>query len=254
KPVSFTECQRANRIRTGRPIFWVHGAFGDASVFVPLAAKIQRPFYGIQARGLFDDKMPLSGVKTIAEFYRGMIQAIQPEGPYDLGGYSIGGTFAYEIARHLQAEGCVVRSLTLVDPLYPSAHRHLALGSRYDAYYSLAVGLIDLTFRKDAVDLTAMVSGLRRPDRHETDEAALVESFVAFCLEAGVRKPKRWMHDYLTKMYEIQASYNILQYAPVALTDPVERVRYFRNKRGLFFGTAAAHYNTGHRDPLDGVD
>lgn len=43
----------------------------------------------------------------------------QPEGPYDIGGYSLGAVLAYEVVRQLQALGEIVNSLVMIDPVDP---------------------------------------------------------------------------------------------------------------------------------------
>jgi polyketide synthase PksN len=44
-----------------------------------------------------------------------IIRAVQPEGPYHLGGYSYGGTVAYEVTRQLQELGESVASILMLD-------------------------------------------------------------------------------------------------------------------------------------------
>ena len=249
----FTECQRVNRIKNGRPIFWIHGAFGDASVYIPLAKQIQRPFYGIQARGLFDDKPPLTGMKTIATFYRTLIQSIQPEGPYDLGGYSVGGTIAYEIAYQLQTVERTVQSLTLVDSLYPPYNKKV-VGSFYDFLYLLSMALVDMTFRNNPTKSITILESLEKPSKAEADEEMLLEIFVNFCMEAGVNKPKEWVRTYITRMVNIQNGYQAGDYVPPPLNHKIPFVQYFKNRDGLFFGKKAAHINPQSNDPLLGVD
>jgi rhizoxin synthesis polyketide synthase RhiC len=248
----FTECQRINQGGSGNPLFWVHGAFGDASIFVPLAQHIPRPFYGLQARGLFDEHQPLHGVEAIATFYTTLIRAIQPQGPYDLGGYSIGGSFAYEIARLLQQQGESVRSLVLVDALYPSEHSRI-VDTRYDHYAFVAMGLVAVALRHDRQDTLARLKDLSRPAPSD-DEQVLQQQFVSFCIAAGVNKSATWIAHYLQRMVAIQSAYGIARYQPRPLPRPIVVTRYFRNHKGLFYGKRAAHLNGGDQDPLVGVD
>nr|WP_319025127.1 SDR family NAD(P)-dependent oxidoreductase [Nisaea nitritireducens] len=236
----FTECQRVNGVKDGRPVFWVHGAFGDAMVFLRLAERIERPFFGLQARGLIDDKEPIEGVVETASFYRQMIQAIQPTGPYDLGGYSIGGTLAYEIARQLLDAGETVQSLTLSDPIFPPHHSHLG-GGLHDLYDFLAVGLLAMAPARDALQVQ------EKPDRTGPgDEAYVLEAFVEYCVKSGVERSAEWIRQYLKRMAAIQKSYRIAEYEPAPLASEIPHVRYFKNRNGLFLGQPG--------DPLEGVD
>ena len=253
KSLFFTECQQINGIKEGNPVFWIHGGFGDASVYIPLAQKIKRPFYGIQARGLFDDKTPLSGAKKIAAFYRSMIQSIQTEGPYDLGGYSIGGPFAYEVAQQIQALGQSVHSLTLVDPLYPPHYEKLGVGL-YDRLYFVSMGLIDMSFRNDPAKSLDVIDTLEIPKKIDDPKEIMLESFVKLCIDAGVNKPEGWIRNYIDKMVSIHIGYKIGAYVPSPLIQKIPYLRYFKNRDGLFFGNGAAHMNSQKNDPLFGVD
>jgi len=74
-----------------------------------------QPMYGLQAQGL-DGKQPrLNRVEDMAAHYLKEIRAVQPEGPYFLGGLSFGGTVAFEMAQQLRAQGQQVGLLFLFD-------------------------------------------------------------------------------------------------------------------------------------------
>jgi thioesterase domain-containing protein len=53
--------------------------------------------------------------------YLEAVRAVQPRGPYLLGGWSVGGLIASEMARQLQARGEEVRLLALFDTKAPNA-------------------------------------------------------------------------------------------------------------------------------------
>ncbi|HYO74527.1 MAG TPA: thioesterase domain-containing protein, partial [Archangium sp.] len=48
------------------------------------------------------------------------VRAVQPEGPYLLGGWSLGGTLAYEMAKELRRQGQEVALLVLLDSFAPT--------------------------------------------------------------------------------------------------------------------------------------
>lgn len=50
-----------------------------------------------------------------------MLRQAQPRGPYLLGGWSLGGVVAFEMARQLSSQGEVIALLALFDPSSPSA-------------------------------------------------------------------------------------------------------------------------------------
>jgi len=57
-----------------------------------------------------------ASVADIAEEFSARIRAIQPVGPYRLGGFSMGAVVAHEIARQLTAQGQTVLDLVMIDP------------------------------------------------------------------------------------------------------------------------------------------
>jgi thioesterase domain-containing protein len=73
-----------------------------------------QPIYGIKSRGQigleeYDD------IENMARFYLQEVRALQPHGPYFLGGYCFGGNVAYEMARQLHAQGERVAQVFLID-------------------------------------------------------------------------------------------------------------------------------------------
>jgi surfactin family lipopeptide synthetase A len=102
------------------PFFCIHGLGGTVLRFNALARHMgtDRPFYGVQAQGLEGDRAFHTTVEEMAAFYIKEIRSLQPEGPYNFGGYSLGGLIAFEMARQLQADGQEVGVLALLDT-YP---------------------------------------------------------------------------------------------------------------------------------------
>jgi amino acid adenylation domain-containing protein len=113
------------------PFFCVHGHGGNVVGFHDLARHLgaDQPFFGLQAQGL-DGKLecPLS-VEEMAAHYVWEIRAAQPEGPYCLGGYCVGGTIALEMARQLRAEGDDVELVALIHAETPDYARQMLRNS-----------------------------------------------------------------------------------------------------------------------------
>jgi acyl transferase domain-containing protein/thioesterase domain-containing protein/acyl carrier protein len=110
------------------PFFLVAGMFGNVLNLRHLARLIgvDRPFYGLQARGLYGDQKPHDTLVDAATDYIAEMRQVQPHGPYLLGGFSGGGITAYEIARQLEAAGETVSLLVLLDtplPMRPGLSR-----------------------------------------------------------------------------------------------------------------------------------
>lgn len=99
------------------PFFLVAGMFGNVMNLRHLAHLIgtDRPFYGVQARGLFGGAEPHETFVEMAADYLAEVRSVQPAGPYLLGGFSGGGIAAYEMAQQLLAAGEEVALLVLLD-------------------------------------------------------------------------------------------------------------------------------------------
>ncbi|AKJ04229.1 non-ribosomal peptide synthase protein (TIGR01720 family)/amino acid adenylation domain-containing protein [Archangium gephyra] len=107
---------------TGTPVFWVHPVGGNVLCYAELARHLGtgRPFHALQATGLDGSEAPLTRVEDMARRYLEQVRAVQPEGPYLLGGWSLGGTVAYEMARELRRQGQEVALLVLLDSFAPA--------------------------------------------------------------------------------------------------------------------------------------
>ena len=79
----------------------------------------EQPVYGIQAARLVGGPLHDS-VEAMAAHYVREIRELRPEGPYQVGGFSLGGWIAYEIAQQLRAQGQTV-TVVLFDT-HPNCH------------------------------------------------------------------------------------------------------------------------------------
>jgi thioesterase domain-containing protein len=86
----------------------------------------EQPIYGLRAVGLDGITAPLTTLEEIAAYYVQLITVHQPEGPLSLGGYSLGGVIAFEMARQLTHIGREVAVVMLIDayPINPNANNH----------------------------------------------------------------------------------------------------------------------------------
>ena len=101
----------------GVPLWCLHPGGGFAWPFLPLATRLgERPVNGVQLPTVEDAAdRGIDTMRGLARFYADLIQEEQPEGPYDLLGYSFGGTAAHHVAAELTARGERVSSLTVLD-------------------------------------------------------------------------------------------------------------------------------------------
>jgi amino acid adenylation domain-containing protein len=100
-----------------QPFFCVHPGVGTVLAYVDLARHLppDQPFYGLESLGLNEERKPYTQVEDMATHYTKAMLAVQPQGPYLLGGWSFGGLVAFEMARQLQAQGQQVSFLGLFD-------------------------------------------------------------------------------------------------------------------------------------------
>lgn len=110
-----------------RPFFCVHPAGGTVFCYRDLARCLgtDQPFYAFQAAGLYGDPAPRGRLESIAAAYVDEMHHAQPEGPYQLGGWSVGGILAFEMAQQLTALGQEVSVLVLIDSYLPRTSQGL---------------------------------------------------------------------------------------------------------------------------------
>ncbi|WP_367949070.1 amino acid adenylation domain-containing protein [Paraburkholderia sp. NMBU_R16] len=102
---------------TKSPLFCVHAATGLGWSYAALVTHLDRevPIYALQAPFL-EPACPLhEDLDALIDAYVEALRTIQPEGPYRLLGWSIGGIIAHRIATQLQSIGEEVEQLVLLD-------------------------------------------------------------------------------------------------------------------------------------------
>jgi pyochelin synthetase len=137
---------------TRPPFFCVHPGGGNVLCYLQLAQMLNpdQPLFALQAPGVDGIREPLSSVEEMAREYVGAIARVQARGPYFLGGWSVGGVVAFEIAQQLVEAGDTVATVVIMDS-----------GALY------AHALITSIFSDGAVGALAM---LRLPFADQVDE------------------------------------------------------------------------------------
>jgi thioesterase domain-containing protein len=110
---------------TDKPIFFVHGFGGGVDAYYELARLLgpEQTAYGLKPKGMEDGLEPDRTIPEIARYTIGLMQSIQPHGPYFLAGYSYGGTIAYEIACQLERMHEPVGLLAVIESSFHDAYR-----------------------------------------------------------------------------------------------------------------------------------
>jgi thioesterase domain-containing protein len=99
---------------------------GHVLCYLELARRLGReqPFYGLQSiesgSGGTAAAAAAAPLEAMAAEYLAAVRQVQPTGPYRLGGWSLGGVVAFEMARQLLAAGERVDLVALIDPPPPN--------------------------------------------------------------------------------------------------------------------------------------
>jgi amino acid adenylation domain-containing protein len=99
------------------PLFLVHPIGGEVQYAVDLARHLDanQPVYALAANGVAVGETPHESIRAMAACYLKQIRQVQASGPYKLGGWSLGGMIAYDMAQQLRNDGESVRFVGLVD-------------------------------------------------------------------------------------------------------------------------------------------
>ncbi|WNO10791.1 amino acid adenylation domain-containing protein [Teredinibacter sp. KSP-S5-2] len=111
---------RHNEQRPG--LFFVHPSMSGSELYMKMVNWLDadQPFYGVESYNFNHLDSPETDLISLAQRYIRYIKSIQASGPYFLGGYSLGGNIAYEVAHQLIGMGENVDGLYLIDSVLPS--------------------------------------------------------------------------------------------------------------------------------------
>lgn len=101
----------------GRRLWCIHPIVGISWAFAGLAGSLDERLgiAALQSPALSEEAWNPRSIEDWASRYVDEIRAVQPEGPYDLLGWSLGGVLAHAIAVRLQDDGDVVSTLAMMD-------------------------------------------------------------------------------------------------------------------------------------------
>jgi thioesterase domain-containing protein len=156
------------------PLFLVHPVGGSGLAYLSLARHVERmrPIYALQSRGLESDEPPRTTIEDMATAYLAEIRAVQPRGPYLLGGWSLGGTIAFEMAGQLHDRG-EQAAVMMIDSWAPQGRAATPVAAEHV--------LLDW-FRRDVAQISELVPGTRE---HDADRGAppptLQRQFAVYC-------------------------------------------------------------------------
>lgn len=122
------------------PLFFVHPAGGDVLCYYDLARHLgsDYPFYGLQVSAFSDQATVHTRIQDMAAHYLKAVTEAAPRGPYFLGGWSMGGIVAFEMAQQLVRRGQDVPLLAILDQRAPDVAEPFDAESRDDDAMQLA--------------------------------------------------------------------------------------------------------------------
>jgi len=141
------------------PFFWIHG--DSSNVLLPRYLDVDQPLYALEHQSQDGQPALFTKVETIAGHYLEQIKTVQPKGPYLLGGYSFGGTVAFEIAQQLQRSGEQILLLIMLDSYFPGTPVHERLRLSRPPSSSTPI----TRFRDDFERHFHRISGLTIPEK-----------------------------------------------------------------------------------------
>src|SRR6266540_1075599 len=97
--------------------FCIHPGGGQVFWYTALARELaaDATVYGVEARGLDGAQPPHVRIESMASSYIDAIRTVQPDGPYRLVGWSLGGLVAYEMCQQFLLQGKEVGLLAMLD-------------------------------------------------------------------------------------------------------------------------------------------
>ncbi len=112
---------KLNQQTQGTPLFLFHPSFGSVHCYtaIALALREQRPVFGVMCRALAEEGATVPQWQVMVEDYTAQLLVAQPEGAFRVGGWSLGGNLAMEVAYGLEQAGREVEFVGWIDAAPP---------------------------------------------------------------------------------------------------------------------------------------
>ena len=104
-------------VNSAKHVFFIHAGNGDTGAYVPFSQRLsdEYQYWAIRSAARQDFEPSITSTEELAESYIKKIRAVQPEGPYYIAGWSVGGTIAFEMARQMEEMNLTVALLAMID-------------------------------------------------------------------------------------------------------------------------------------------
>lgn len=213
------------------PLYMVHSIAGELTWTKQLAHDLgpTQPIYTFAAPGLNSEAPFFCALESMATAYLRDIRAHQPTGPYLLGGYSMGGVIAFEMARQLIAGGEKVALLAMIDAFAPRpAHQDsIVEWSRNGLLLQVICNQLGLQWKADRLLPPDALPGLPFTEHSQCAAQHLLKHcdipHSAAVLQTYLRRCQIMMRVHAQLLFD---------YHPTPISQ-VDQVVLFRNTKGL---------------------
>ena len=196
---------------TGRsPLFLVHPMGGGVFGYIHLARHLgkEQSVYGLQGSRLHGANLCRS-IEEMATLYVKAMTAVDAKGPYQLGGWSMGGVVAFEMAQQLKARGLDVALLALIDSrprpesdqVNPAGTKSPLLREIVDQFKKTYGGRFQWEYRQSELDqdqqLPLLLEQMKRlhvvaADTNETELRGILDVYCAHADALAAYVPRKY--------------------------------------------------------------
>lgn len=182
------------------PFFFVAGYQGPDDTLLVLSRFIShlgpdQPVFGFRPRWADGSGEAYASVEEAAQEFLAELRTVQPNGPYLLGGYCVGGVIAVEIARQLMRAGEKIGLLILLDTERPTAFRAFMADVRLGC--------------NRAAHIAEVLAGIVRSNGHR--RRSMIRDLV--CRKFGNTHSKQAVPAANDRFYELKIGYRRLAYS-----------------------------------------
>ncbi|MFO0723577.1 MAG: non-ribosomal peptide synthase/polyketide synthase [Myxococcota bacterium] len=194
--------------KTSPALVLIPGGFSTPFYLVPLALRLEgRPVFGLQTQGLDGEETPHRTVEEEAQSIADAMQALQPEGPYLVGGHSLGGHIAYQVAQELVERKQKVSTVVLLDTAAPFPEATSPIGPGWDSAQWL------LHIANTMGSFFNVELGLGLPELRAMTEEERLSAFVIKLQAAGVL-PAGAGPSHVRGILEVARTQDAMAYSP----------------------------------------
>ncbi len=208
------------------PLLLLPALGGDIRCYADLVQLLgeEQPVYAFRPRGIDQDLPPHQTIDEMIRDYIAAVRELQPTGPYQIAGWSAGGSLAFALAEKLEREGEKVSLFAMFDAPLPSTFR----GVNVDDDAKFLCELVSFASRFSGTEIHIDLDELTKLAPEEQFKYALDEA-----RRAGI-VPAETPEDYIRRLVRAgEANVRVLQgYEPGHLKTPI-RMFVPRSKAAL---------------------